>query len=77
MLIRGLFSLHMIECDSIIMNEFIKYLYSEYKREKHIYTMINIVTVNEDNPNRFYDKWYCENLFQTGPQLTDMDKTEL
>jgi hypothetical protein len=29
--------------------------------------MINIVTVNEDNPKRFFDRWYCENLFQTGP----------
>lgn len=52
-------------------------LYQEYRKEKNIYSMINVVTVNEDNPRRCFDKWYCENLFQTGPQLSDMDKTEL
>lgn len=40
-----------------------KNLYTEYRKEKNIYSMINIVTVNEDNPIRCFDRWYCENLF--------------
>ncbi|CAD8114083.1 unnamed protein product [Paramecium sonneborni] len=76
LLIRGLFSLHLVETQSNVMNLWMRNLYAEYRKEKNIYSMINIVTVNEDNPTRCFDRWYCENLFQTGPQLSDMDKTE-
>jgi hypothetical protein len=52
LLLRGLFSLHVIESDASFTNFWIKHLWEEFSKEKSVYQIINIITVNEDNPAR-------------------------
>ncbi|KAL4480155.1 hypothetical protein ABPG74_020671 [Tetrahymena malaccensis] len=76
-LIKGSFSIHLLEAESNALNEFVKELHSDYHKEKSIYQNINIIAFTEENSNRFYNKWYCDNIYQAGPTLSqDIDKSE-
>ncbi len=76
LLVKGLFLVHLLEGESDILNLFLRYLHEDFNKEKSRYTGINIVTFNEENPERCYGSWLSENVFQTGPPIVDIDKTE-
>jgi len=62
-LVKGLFVIHLLEGDSKVLNDFIAELYREFKKEKTIYSIINIIAFNEENPHPMFDKWYSESVF--------------
>ena len=76
LLVKGSFLVHLLEGESDILNLFLRYLHEEFNKEKSIYSGINIITFNEENPERSYGAWLSENVFQTGPPIVDIDKTE-
>ena len=77
LLIKGAFCIHLLEGESTILNDFVLDLYHDLHREKSIYLNINILAFNEENSTRYFDKWYCDNIYQAGPTLsTEIDKTE-
>lgn len=67
----------MLEGDSTALNEFIVELYKDLHKEKPIYASVNIIAFNEENSTKYFDKWYCDNIYQAGPTLsTDIEKSE-
>lgn len=76
LLVKGSFLVHLLEGESDILNLFLRYLHEEFNQEKSRYLGINIITFNEENPERCFGVWVPENVFQTGPPIVDIDKTE-
>lgn len=76
LLVKGSFLVHLLEGESDILNLFLRYLHEEFNQEKSRFLGINVITFNEENPERCYGAWVSENIFQTGPPIVDIDKTE-
>jgi len=76
LLVKGSFTVHLLEGESDILNLFLRYLHEDFNKEKSRFSGINVVTFNEENPERSFGAWYSENVFQTGPPIVDIDKTE-
>lgn len=76
LLVKGAFTVHLLEGESDILNLFVRSLHEEFNKEKSRYTWVNIVIFNEENPERCFGTWYSENVFQTGAPIVDIDKTE-
>lgn len=76
LLVKGSFLVHLLEGESDILNLFLRYLHEEFNKVKSRYSGINVVTFNEENPERCYGNWLSESVFQTGPPIVDIDKTE-
>lgn len=76
-MIKGSFSIHLLEAESNALNFFLRELHKDYHKEKSIYQNITIIAFTEENSNRFYNKWYCDNIYQAGPTLSqEIDKSE-
>lgn len=76
-MIKGSFSIHLLEAESNTLNAFLLELHKEFHKEKSIYQNINIIAFTEENSSRFYNKWYCDNIYQAGPTLSqEIDKTD-
>lgn len=54
LMIRGLFSLHLLEAEGAFITTWIKNLWEEFQIDKAVYQIINIITFTEDNPTRYY-----------------------
>ena len=76
LLIKGSFTVHLLEGESDILNLFLRYLHEEFNRDKSRYSGINVLTFNEENPEHCFNSWYSEDVFQSGPPIVDIDKTE-
>jgi hypothetical protein len=47
-----------------------------YTKNPSVYNDLNILYNSDENPDRFFKNWFCENIFQTGPNLGETDKLD-
>ena len=74
--LKGLFYLHMLESDDpSLINSFMKLVFEKHLKSPTLHHNLNILYQSFENPNRCFKTWICENIFQTGPMLSDSDKT--
>lgn len=76
MLIRGSFCFHLLESDSKVLNEYLKYLHAETKQKNSVYLGIYVLAFNEENPYRQYDEWGSYNSLTTGVVITKPEKSD-
>lgn len=77
LLVKGMFYLHILETEQPEqLNKYMDSLAKQYHRNPALYNELNVLYMSEENPDRFFKNWFCENIFQTGPNLGETDKLD-
>lgn len=74
--LKGIYNLHLLESDSKVLNEYVRYLHTMASRKDTYYTGITVLTFNEDCPQRWFTHWGEGDLNWTPPQKEDHNKSE-
>lgn len=59
-----------------LLNEYMRVLWQVHQRNTSLHNDLNVLYTSEENPDRFFKGWFCENIFQSGPNLGETDKLD-
>jgi hypothetical protein len=51
------------------LNQYMKVIHHLNAKQPTLHNNLNILYNSDENPDKFFDSWFCENVFQTGPNL--------